>query len=248
MKLNDIIDKIIDNRGKTPPTNKLSGVPKKLGEEKRAREQKIADLETKNKSLEAKSTSLEAQIESTESTIRELINTKVNEVTTKVTAVETKIDTKIGETVARLNAVEEAVSHYPEYRAQSLAIQGQLKQADVNILEVCNAIKEDVTANRAMLDSRLKSLENREKNALRDKIYEHWRNFTDEKLNPRQAWTDMEQHAFNELVKDYESLGGNDYVHKVIIPAMTRLAVIPYMDNLDAVKELFDSRRTRNCD
>lgn len=27
MKLNDIIDKIIDNRGKTPPTNKLSGVP-----------------------------------------------------------------------------------------------------------------------------------------------------------------------------------------------------------------------------
>ena len=37
-----------------------------------------------------------------------------------------------------------------------------------------------------MLDSRLKSLEDREKNALRDKIYAHWRNFTN--LNQKRPY------------------------------------------------------------
>jgi hypothetical protein len=55
----------------------------------------------------------------------------------------------------------------------------------------------------------------------------------------------MERHAFFELVKDYESLGGNDYVHKVILPAMNTLDVI-CMDNLEVVKELYDSRNAKH--
>jgi cell division protein FtsB len=190
--------------------NKISGVPKKISDEKKAREQKMTCLEQKNAALE------------------------------------TKVETLTTELSTRLTAVEEAVSHYPEYRAQSLCIQQQLQEADTGILDVCKAIKDDVVANREMLDSRLKSLENREKNALREKIYHLWRTFTDLNLNPMQAWTDMERHSFNELVRDYESLGGNDYVHKVIIPAMTRLNVV-YMDDLDAVKELFESRNVRHA-
>ena len=96
-----------------------------------------------------------------------------------------------------------------------------------------------------MLDERLKSLERREKNALREKILDLYRKFTDEVLNPMEAWTDMEQHAFFELVKDYESLGGNDYVHKVILPAMNKLDVVS-MEHLDAVKELYDSRSSKH--
>lgn len=145
----------------------------------------------------------------------------------------------------RIKVLEDAVNKYPVYREQSLAIQQQLKQSDVNILEVCNAIKEDVVANREMLDSRLKSLERREKNALREKILDLYRKFTDDVLNPMSAWTDMERHSFFELVKDYESLGGNDYVHKVILPAMNQLDVIS-MDDLDAVKELYDSRNSKH--
>ena len=207
--------------------NKVSGLPKRIADEKKAREDRIA------------------AIEETAATNKTEILSEIQSVKTELTQ---NFDTFANAMTARVEAVEEAVSHYPEYRAQSLQIQGQLQQADKSILEVCTAIKDDVVANRAMLDSRLKSLENREKNALRDKIYAHWRNFTNINLNPRQAWTDMEQHTFNELVKDYESLGGNDYVHKVIIPEMSRLTVIPYMDNLDAVKELFDSRNTpREC-
>jgi hypothetical protein len=190
--------------------NKISGVPKKISDEKKAREQKMTCLEQKNAALE------------------------------------TKVETLTTELSTRLTVVEEAVSHYPEYREQSLHIQQQLQEADTGILDVCKAIKDDVVANREMLDSRLKSLENREKNALREKIYHLWRTFTDLNLNPMQAWTDMERHSFNELVRDYESLGGNDYVHKVIIPAMARLNVV-YMDDLDAVKELFESRNVRHA-
>ena len=188
--------------------NKLSGVPKRLSDEKKAREQKIASLEQKNAVLE----------------------TKIETITTDLTA--------------RIIAIEESVSRYPEYRAQSLAIQQQLREADTGILDVCKAIKDEVQTNRNLLDTRLKGLESREKNALRDKIYKHWRTFTNINLNPRQAWTDMEQHTFMELVRDYESLGGNDFVHKVILPEMSRLDVIYYADDLDAIKELFDSRNT----
>ena len=144
----------------------------------------------------------------------------------------------------RLNKLEEEVDKLPIYREQSKKIQEELKAADVGILAVCNTIKSEVNTNRQMLDTRLKSLESREKNALREKIYQLWRTFTDEHLNPMCAWTDMEKHSFDELVKDYESLGGNDYVHKVILPDMIKLKVIK-MDNLDKVKALYESRNTR---
>lgn len=193
--------------------NKVSGLPKQIREEKKAQKQAITNLENKDTELE----------------------TKIDD---NYTELNSKIDNEV---LTRLAAVEEAVSHYPEYREQSRCIQQQLKDADVGILDVCKTIKEDIIANREMLDLRLKNLENREKNALREKIYHLWRTFTDSALNPAQAWTDMELHAFYELVKDYESLGGNDYVHKVILPAMTKLDVIP-MDDLAAVKDLFESR------
>lgn len=141
----------------------------------------------------------------------------------------------------RLDKLEEAVDNLPKYREQSKKIQEELRSADVDIKGLCNTIKNEVNANRQMLDTRLKSLENREKNTLRDKIYQLWRTFTDERLNPMQAWTDMEKHSFDELVKDYESLGGNDYVHKVILPDMIKLKIIT-MDNLTLVKQLYESR------
>ena len=87
----------------------------------------------------------------------------------------------------RLDKVEEAIDNLPKYRAQSLRIQEDLQHADSDILVICNSIKNEVNASKQMLDSRLKSLENREKNTLRDKIYQLWRTFTDERLNPMQA-------------------------------------------------------------
>lgn len=143
----------------------------------------------------------------------------------------------------RLDKLEEVVDNLPKYRAQSKKIQEELQQADIGILDVCNVIKNEVNANRQMLDIRLKSLEKRDKNRLREQIYKLWRTFTDNYLNPMRAWTDMEKHSFDELVKDYESLGGNDYVHSVVLPDMMKLKVIT-MDNLEEVNKLYKSRNS----
>ena len=143
----------------------------------------------------------------------------------------------------RLAKVEEAVGHYPEYRAQSLQIQNQLEQTDNHILEVCDSIKSAVIANGERIDKRLGDLEKREKNALRAKILDEYRLYTDERKNPMQAWSEMEHHSFFKLVEDYESLGGNDYVHGTIIPAMNELDVISMSDS-DKLKELYQSRST----
>ena len=141
----------------------------------------------------------------------------------------------------RISILEEAVSHYPEYRAQSLKIQNQLEQKDNHLLEVCNSIKAAVIANGERIDKRLGDLERREKNALRAKILDEYRLYTDERKNPMKAWSEMEHHSFFKLVEDYESLGGNDYVHKTIIPAMNELDVISMSDS-DKLKELYQSR------
>jgi hypothetical protein len=142
----------------------------------------------------------------------------------------------------RIAALQAAVDALPGYRAQSLQIQAQLQNTDREILEACNVIKESVLENRQVLDLRLDRLERREKNALRQKILNEHRIFTDEHMNPMQAWTEMEHHSFFKLVEDYEDLGGNDYVHSEVLPAMNRLRVIPMSDR-NALYELMASRQ-----
>lgn len=147
---------------------------------------------------------------------------------------------KLDDLEERLLKVEESVSHYPEYRAQSLKIQKELQCKDESILSVCEKIEKI----GQKLDERLIELERREKNSLRAKILTEYRLYTDERKNPKLAWTEMEHHSFFKLVEDYESLGGNDYVHGTIIPAMNELDVIPMAD-LTAVKALYDSRSAK---
>lgn len=155
-----------------------------------------------------------------------------------------QLNTKLTDFENRINVLEEAVSHYPEYRNQSLKIQDQLQCADNAIVELCKEIKNDVIANGEMLNARLSSLERREKNSLRAKILNEYRLYTDESKNPMQAWSEMEHHSFFKLVEDYESLGGNDYVHSTVLPAMNELDIIP-MSNLEALKELYTSRNVK---
>lgn len=154
----------------------------------------------------------------------------------------TSLENKINDLAARVEDNEEAISHYPEYRAQSLRIQEQLQNSDASILAVCDTIKEAVLANGEKMDRRLGDLERREKNSLRAKILNEYRLYTDEYKNPTQAWSEMEHHSFFKLVEDYESLGGNDYVHGTILPAMNELDVIP-MDDLIGLKKLYESRK-----
>lgn len=135
----------------------------------------------------------------------------------------------------------EGVRALPEYRAQSIAIQNDLRAKDDKILETCNKIQEGVDRNQELLNKRLDNLEERERNSLQAKIFEMHRLFTSKKLNPMQAWSEMEKKAFDDLIVDYESLNGNGYVHTVVIPDMHMLKIVP-MSDLNALAELFHSR------
>ena len=143
---------------------------------------------------------------------------------------------------AKIASLEAAVSALPVYRAQSLQIQTQLQNTDKEILAVCTDIKDSVIKNQTILNERLDRLEEREKNAIRAKLLDEYRLFTDEVKNPMLAWSEMEHHAFFELVKDYENLHGNDYVHSTVIPAMNKLIVIPMSDKQTLTK-LMNSRK-----
>lgn len=142
----------------------------------------------------------------------------------------------------KIAALEAAVNAFPSYRAQSLQIQAELQSTDKKILEALGDIKDNMLTNHKILNERLDRLEDREKNAIRAKLLDEYRLFTDEYKNPMQAWSEMEHHAFFKLVKDYEALDGNDYVHSDVLPAMNRLEVI-LMSNKEKLLELMQSRR-----
>lgn len=140
--------------------------------------------------------------------------------------------------------IEEAltgVRALPKYREQSKKIQDELRGNDDKILSTCQKIQDGVDENQRILNKRLDKLEDRERNALRAKILDMHRLFTSKKRNPMQAWSEMEKNAFDDLIKDYESLNGNGYVHTVVIPEMNTLRVI-LMTDLAGLAELFHSR------
>ena len=143
-----------------------------------------------------------------------------------------------------IKKLQDAVDKLPQYREQSLKIQAELKETDVSITELCETIKNEVVENRKEVMQKLNRLEEREKNALRAKILEEHRFYTDEQRNPLKAWSEMEEHSFRKLVEDYEALGGNDYVHEIVLPDMNLLDVISMQDSI-RLKELYDSRKIK---
>lgn len=142
----------------------------------------------------------------------------------------------------RIAALEEQVNALPGYRQHSIEVQESLRASDNAIIEMCSQISASVIENRQEVIERLKQLEEREKNALRAKILDEYRLYTDESKNPQAAWSEMEAHSFFELVKDYEKLGGNDFIHSVVMPAMYELEIIPMSDRA-RLKELYNSRK-----
>ena len=104
---------------------------------------------------------------------------------------------------AKIASLEAAVNALPGYRAQSLQIQQQLQSSDKDILNLCTEIKNGVVDNQKVLNERLDRLEKREKNAIRAKLLDEYRLFTDEAKNPMLAWSEMEHHAFFELVREW---------------------------------------------
>ena len=208
--------------------NKLVALPKELRKQREEAEARQAEEEAKKEAAwKAEIDTIKAELATERSTAR---------------ATEDQLRRDIVAKEARIVSLEAVVDALPGYRNQSLQIQQQLQTTDREILVALTDIKSGIKENQNILNTRLDRLEEREKNAIRAKLLDEFRLFTDEYKNPMCAWSEMEHHAFFKLVKDYEALNGNDYVHSEVLPAMNRLEVIPMSDK-EKLLALMQSRR-----
>lgn len=92
-------------------------------------------------------------------------------------------------------------------------------------------LREKQEENNAQLMQMQEENKHRERNKLRDRLLQSHRYYTNKELNPHQCWTAMEAEAFWELFRDYESAGGNGYMHTEVQPAMERLIVVEIPDS-----------------
>lgn len=107
----------------------------------------------------------------------------------------------------------DSINKYPEYRAQSLKIQDELRG---EIAELRSSQQQ--TAQRLQkMDEEQRTLK---RNELRDRLLEAYHYYTG-----KGAWNIMEADVFWELFSDYEKLGGDGFVHGKIEPAMRALPV-----------------------
>jgi hypothetical protein len=90
----------------------------------------------------------------------------------------------------------------------------------------------------------LSLLKKSKKDELRIQIINQYHLFTDLQQNPLLAWSEMEFHAFDQLVQDYEHLGGNDFVHDTVLPAMSNLEIV-LMSDIRRLEEVMGARHAR---
>lgn len=120
---------------------------------------------------------------------------------------------------AQLKEALEGVRKYPEYRQQSIDIQHAL-QAEIQELR---KQQEENTKKLIEMEERR---QRQKRNELRDTLLRNFRYYTNKHTNPDQTWTRVESETFWELYKDYESEGGNGYMHTDVVPVMQLLTVV----------------------
>lgn len=135
----------------------------------------------------------------------------------------------------RIKEALEAVGKYPEYRRQSVEIQQQLTKE-------MKEIRETLNEHTKRLEKMEKDSKKRELNKLRDCLLQNYKYYTSKEKNPLQEWTRMESEAFWDLFGDYEDMGGNGYMHTVVLPAMQLLNVVDIND-VEGVSELMKNRK-----
>ena len=107
----------------------------------------------------------------------------------------------------------DSINRYPQYRAQSLKIQDELRG---EIAELRSSQQQTAQRLQKMAEEQ-KALK---RNELRDRLLEAYRYYTG-----KGTWNIMEADVFWELFRDYETLGGDGFVHGTIEPAMRALPV-----------------------
>lgn len=107
----------------------------------------------------------------------------------------------------------DSINRYPEYRAQSLKIQQELR-GEISELR---STQQQTTQRLQKMDEEQKTLKRTE---LKGRLLEAHRYYT-----TKGSWNAMEADVFWESFRDYEKLGGDGFVHGTIEPAMRALPV-----------------------
>lgn len=146
------------------------------------------------------------------------------------------IDTKIKEQQQKTKQEEEykkkindawnETQKYPMYRAQSIQIQSDFETKISGVRDEESNIMKEIKKISDRIAKMEEGAREREKNRLRDLLIKYYKHYTSLEANPSQSWTDMEKMSYDALLKDYEELGGNDYIHLTVDPAMKELNVI----------------------
>ena len=153
----------------------------------------------------------------------------------------------------RLQTVETAIDALPGYREQSLRIQqdlirgqqevkAELQAEQSQIVQLCRTMNESLTTLTTEFKAAQAQTNEREKNDLRQKLIREYNLFADSRRNPARAWSEMEHNAFMSQLHDYEALGGNDFIHRTVLPAMSVLEIVP-MDNVARLEEVMSTRQ-----
>lgn len=152
------------------------------------------------------------------------------------TEVKKYIETKIKEQEQKTKQEEEykkkiddawnETQKYPMYRAQSIQIQSDLETNISGVRDEESNIMKEIKKISDRIAKMEEGAREREKNRLRDLLIKYYKHYTSLEANPSQSWTDMEKMSYDALLKDYEELGGNDYIHLTVDPAMKELNVI----------------------
>lgn len=126
----------------------------------------------------------------------------------------------------KINDAWNETQKYPVYRAQSIQIQSDLETKISGVRDEVSNIMKEIKKISDRIAKMEEGTREREKNRLRDLLIKYYKHYTSLEANPSQSWTDMEKMSYDALLKDYEELGGNDYIHSTVDPAMKALNVI----------------------
>ena len=126
----------------------------------------------------------------------------------------------------KLNLALEEVAKYPQYREQSRKIQQEFRSEIDELKESQKILADTQQSIQAILKEMQEKNDKRERSKIKDRLLQSYRYYTSIEHNPGQSWTKMEAEAFWELFGEYESAGGNGFMHTVVQPAMNSLKII----------------------
>lgn len=106
-----------------------------------------------------------------------------------------------------------------EYRQQSLN-----KQTDID--NHFDVLTEKIDTLTNLISKQYEETKSIKCNELRKKLLDSYSRYALVENNPKQTWTIMEAETFWSLFSNYETYGGNGFMHTIVKPAMESLKVV----------------------